>query len=71
MKEVPFPNNLKEYRLRLGLSLEAVAAILGLPKNGVRSIAQWEEGLANPSQKNMFMMAEIYGASILDLYKHK
>ena len=59
-------NRLKRYRRVRGLSQKDVARIMGF-KNSNR-ISRWEEGLAMPSARNVFKLAQIYRTMADALY---
>lgn len=42
--EIPTPSVLKDMRIELGLSLDALAAELGFTKNGADTVRAWESG---------------------------
>ena len=59
------PNNLKEFRLKAGLTQKQVAEILGLQCED--RLSHWEKGVAIPSVKNLFKLASIYKAKVEDI----
>jgi len=60
-----FPNKIREYRLKAGLSQRRLAALLGRGRNAVSS---WERGLTLPSVPRLFKMAKILGTLAEALY---
>ena len=59
-------NNLKEYRLKTGLTQKQVAQILGLQCED--RLSHWEKGQAMPSIINLIKLAEIYSTDISSIY---
>ena len=53
-----FPNKIREYRLKAGLSQRKLAALLGRGKDAVSS---WERGLTLPNVPRLMRMAKILG----------
>lgn len=64
-KEI-IPNNLKEYRLKVGLTQKQVAEMMGLKCED--RISHWEKGYASPSVLNLLKLCEIYRISAGELY---
>lgn len=62
-----FPNTIREYRLKAGLSQRKLAALLGRSKDAVSS---WERGLNLPSVPLLMRMAKILGTLAESLYRH-
>ena len=60
-----FPNKIREYRLRAGLSQRKLAAQLGRGKDAVSS---WERGLTLPNVPRLMRMAKILGTLAESLY---
>jgi transcriptional regulator with XRE-family HTH domain len=60
-----FPNTIREYRLKAGLSQRKLAAMLGRSKDAVSS---WERGLNLPSVPKLMRMAKILGTLAEALY---
>lgn len=60
-----FPNNIREYRLKAGLSQRKLAALLGRGKDAVSS---WERGLTLPNVPRLMRMAKILGTLAESLY---
>lgn len=56
------PNNLKEYRLKAGLTQKQVAEKLGMQCED--RISHWEKGKAMPSVKNLLLLCQVYKISI-------
>lgn len=65
--EPRFPNTIREYRLKAGLSQRALAACVGRGRNAVSS---WERGLSLPSVPRLLRMAKVLGTLAESLYKH-
>ena len=61
-----FPNTIREYRLKAGLSQSNLAAMLGRGKDAVSS---WERGLSLPSVLILMRMAKILGTLAESLYR--
>lgn len=61
-----FPNTIREYRLKAGLSQRKLAALLGRSKDAVSS---WERGLNLPSVPLLMRMAKILGTLSESLYR--
>ena len=64
--KVRFPNRIREYRLKAGLSQRALAGQLGLDRN---TISTWERGLSSPGVANLFHMAKTLGTLAESLYQ--
>lgn len=62
-----FPNTIREYRLKAGLSQRKLAAMLGRSKDAVSS---WERGVNLPSVPLLMRMAKILGTLAESLYRH-
>ena len=60
-----FPNTIREYRLKAGLSQRKLAQLLGRGRNAVSS---WERGLTLPSVPRLLRMAKILGTLAESLY---
>lgn len=60
-----FPNTIREYRLKAGLSQRKLAGLLGRGRNAVSS---WERGLSLPSVPRLLKMAKILGTLAESLY---
>jgi transcriptional regulator with XRE-family HTH domain len=60
-----FPNAIRPYRLKAGLSQRKLAALLGRSKDAVSS---WERGLTLPSVPRLLKMAKILGTLAESLY---
>jgi putative transcriptional regulator len=63
---VRFPNSIREYRLKAGLSQRKLASLLGRSKDAVSS---WERGLNLPSVTLLMRMAKILGTLAESLYR--
>ena len=64
--EIRFPNCIREYRLKAGLSQRKLAGMLGRSKDAVSS---WERGLNLPSVPLLMRMAKILGTLAESLYR--
>lgn len=60
-----FPNKIREYRLKAGLSQRKLAEVLGRGRNAVSS---WERGLTLPSVPRLLKMAKVLGTLAESLY---
>ena len=60
------PNNLKEYRLKAGLTQKDLAAELGFKSED--RISHWEKGQAYPSVPNLLKIEKIFGVLARDIY---
>lgn len=60
------PNNLKEYRVRAGLTQFDVMLRLGLKSND--RISKWERGTKYPNVINLLRLAKIYDVHPGELY---
>ena len=66
LKHAPrFPNHIREYRLRAGLSQRSLARHVGRGRNAVSS---WERGQTLPSVPNLMLMAKVLGTLAEALY---
>jgi putative transcriptional regulator len=61
-----FPNKIREYRLKAGLTQKALAKLLG---RGRDAISSWERGLSLPSVPRLLQMAKILGTLAEALYR--
>lgn len=61
-----FPNTIREYRLKAGLSQRKLASMLGRSKDAVSS---WERGLNLPNVPMLMRMAKILGTLAESLYR--
>lgn len=61
-----FPNKIREYRLKAGLSQRKLAETLGRGRNAVSS---WERGLTLPSVPRLLRMAKLLGTLAEALYQ--
>ena len=67
LKHAPhFPNKIREYRLKAGLSQRKLATSLGRGRNAVSS---WERGLTLPSVPRLMKMAKFLGTLAESLYQ--
>ena len=60
-----FPNRIREYRLKAGLTQRKLAELLGRGRDAVSS---WERGLSLPSVPRLMRMAKILGTLAESLY---
>jgi len=60
-----FPNRIREYRLKAGLSQSKLAELLGRGRNAISS---WERGLTLPSVPRLLKMAKTLGTLAESLY---
>lgn len=60
-----FPNRIREYRLKAGLTQRKLAELLGRGRDAVSS---WERGLTLPSVPKLMRMAKILGTLAESLY---
>ena len=60
-----FPNKIREYRLKAGLSQAKLARMLGRGRDAVSS---WERGLTLPNVPRLMRMAKILGTLAESLY---
>lgn len=60
-----FPNKIREYRLKAGLSQRKLARLVGRGRNAVSS---WERGLTLPNVPRLLKMAKILGTLAESLY---
>jgi transcriptional regulator with XRE-family HTH domain len=60
-----FPNKIREYRLKAGLSQRKLAELLGRGRNAISS---WERGLTLPSVPRLLKMAKVLGTLAESLY---
>lgn len=60
-----FPNKIREYRLKAGLSQRNLAQVLGRGRNAISS---WERGLTLPNVPRLMRMAKVLGTLAESLY---
>lgn len=60
-----FPNRIREYRLKAGLSQRTLAGLVGRGRNAVSS---WERGLTLPNVPRLLKMAKILATLAESLY---
>jgi transcriptional regulator with XRE-family HTH domain len=60
-----FPNRIREYRLKAGLSQRKLGEILGRGRNAISS---WERGLTLPNVPRLLRMAKTLGTLAESLY---
>ena len=63
--KVRFPNRIREYRLKAGLSQRSLAGRLGLRRN---AISAWERGISSPVVSHLLRMAKTLGTLAESLY---
>ena len=63
---VRFPNTIREYRLKAGLSQRKLASMLGRSKDAVSS---WERGVTLPNVPLLMRLAKILGTLAESLYR--
>jgi transcriptional regulator with XRE-family HTH domain len=61
-----FPNHIREYRLKAGLSQRRLATLVGRGRNAVSS---WERGLTLPSVPRLLRMAKALDTLAESLYR--
>jgi transcriptional regulator with XRE-family HTH domain len=61
-----FPNRIREYRLKGGLSQRRLAVLLGRHRSAISS---WERGLSLPNVPRLMRMAKILGTLAESLYQ--
>ena len=61
-----FPNKIRDYRLKAGLSQRKLAALLG---RGADAVSSWERGLSLPNVPRLMRMAKILGTLAESLYQ--
>ena len=62
-----FPNRIREYRLRAGLSQRKLGELLGLGRNAISS---WERGLTRPDVTLAVRMAKPLATLVERLYQN-
>jgi transcriptional regulator with XRE-family HTH domain len=60
-----FPNTIREYRLKAGLSQRKLASLLG---RGADAVSSWERGLSLPNVPRLMRMAKLLGTLAESLY---
>jgi transcriptional regulator with XRE-family HTH domain len=58
MEQTNYKNNLKEIRLKKGLTQRQVAALMNMQCES--RLSQWENGSAVPSIFNLFRLCQVY-----------
>ena len=61
-------NRLYEYRKKMGLSQEELAAKIGVSR---QAVSKWERAEASPDTDNLIELAKVYGLSLDELLKGK
>ena len=64
--KVRFPNRIREYRLKAGLSQRDLAGQLGLRRNAVSA---WERGISSPGLAHLLRLAKTLGTLAESLYQ--
>ncbi len=64
-KPSKFPNAIREYRLRIGLSQRGLGAVVGKSR---KVISAWERGLTLPKLPSVFRLAKTLGTLAESLY---
>ncbi|HYG40073.1 MAG TPA: helix-turn-helix transcriptional regulator [Cytophagales bacterium] len=67
MEKQIIKNNLREYRLKAGLTQEVVVKAIGLQSNN--RLCRWEQGKAYPSIVNLLKLSKIYKVPCEALYQ--
>jgi len=62
-----FPNRIREYRLKAGLTQRKLAGVLDLGRDAVSS---WERGLSLPNVPKLMRMAKVLGTLAEALYQN-
>lgn len=60
------PNNLREYRLKTGLTQKQVAELLGLQCED--RLSHWEKGISVPTITNLIKLLKIYKIAFESVY---
>lgn len=60
------PNNLKEYRLKAGLTQKQVAQLIGV--NNEERVCHWECGRNIPTALNLIKLAKLYKVDLSKIY---
>lgn len=61
-----YTNHIKEYRVKMGLSQQEFGNIIGVSR---QSVSQIERGTYSPSVDIALKMAEVFGATVEELFK--
>ena len=64
--KIRFPNRIREYRLRAGLSQRSLGRTLGLGRN---TVSAWERGLSLPPVPKLMHMARVLDTLAESLYQ--
>ena len=59
-------NRLLQYRKKMNLSQEELAAKIGVSR---QAVSKWERAEASPDTDNLILLADIYGVSLDELLK--
>ena len=59
-------NRLLQYRKKMNLSQEELAARIGVSR---QAVSKWERAEASPDTDNLILLADIYGVSLDELLK--
>ena len=65
-RKVTVPNNLREYRLKAGLTQKEVAQKIGV--NNEERVCHWEKGNNVPSMASLFKLSKLYKVIPAKLY---
>jgi transcriptional regulator with XRE-family HTH domain len=65
-RKEPIKNNLKEYRIKAGLTQRQVAQLIGV--NNEERVCHWESGRNVPNVFNLMKLCEIYKTTPLELF---
>jgi transcriptional regulator with XRE-family HTH domain len=65
-RPVRYPNRLREYRLRCGLSQKALAALL---RKNRKLVSSWEVGFHFPAGRALFQLARALNTLVEGLYE--
>lgn len=66
LKPIRFPNRIREYRLRLGLSQEALGALI---RKNRKVISAWERGQQFPAGPVLLRLAKVLNTLAESLYE--
>ena len=64
MKEIKFPENLKNLRINKKLSQSALGKLLSVDQ---RTISAWEKGICEPSYEMLSRLCELFDESFDDI----
>jgi len=66
-RKEPIKNNLKEYRLKAGLTQKEVAKLIGV--NSEERVCHWEQGRNVPGALNLIKICKLYNISQNQIYE--